>query len=278
MSPDDDKAYEINRQSWDERVDAHFASPMYQQHVRKLHSGSQCIEAEHVRRMGDVTGKKLIHLQCHMGMETLSWARLGARVTGVDFSRPAIERANELAATLAIPAEFFCASVYDAPRLVTARFDIVFVSVGSICWLPDVDRWASVVATLLTPGGKLYMDEVHPFTEVLEDHPTEPLLVARHPYFCADPLIFDEGGTYADKDATFEHNKAVTWVHPLSAVVNALIAHGLTIRALHESAKCVWPRFKRMREINPNLFDLTGPLAGKLPMTYTLIAEQARGS
>ena len=270
-----EEVYRINRLNWDERVDSHFNSAMYQRHLRDLERGSVCLAPEHVRRMGDVTGKKLIHLQCHMGMETLSWARLGAEVTGIDFSQPAIDRATQISSSLGLKGRFICANVYETPRLVPQQFDIVFVSVGSICWLPDIASWAEIVADLLKRNGKLYMDEVHPFADVLDDDPTESMLIVRHPYFHTEGQLFDEGGSYTDRDAVFEHNKAVCWTHSLGVVINALIAHGLNIRALHESERCEWPRFKQMREVAPNLFDLPGSLAGKLPMTYTLIAEKA---
>jgi len=271
------EAFRLNRLHWDERVDTHFRSAMYQAHLRDLERGAACLDPEHVTRLGDVTGKSLLHLQCHLGMETLSWARLGARVTGVDFSPPALARAEEVAAKLRIPARFVCANVYDAPRILQERFDIVFVSVGALCWLPDLAGWAAVVSEVLNPGGTLYMNEVHPFLDVLDDDPTESVLVAKHPYFHSEAMLFSEDGTYADLDAKFEQNDNITWMHPLGAVVNSLIAHGLTIRALHESPVCMWPRYKQMREITPNRFELTGPLAGKLPMTFTLVATRDGG-
>jgi SAM-dependent methyltransferase len=270
-----DHAYELNRLNWDERVDSHFNSPMYQQHVRDLRAGSHCIDPEHVQHVGDVTGKRLIHLQCHMGMETLSWARLGATVTGIDFSQPAIDRANQLAAELDIPATFIRTNVYDTLDHVPAHsFDIAFVSVGAIIWLPDIDRWASVVAATLEPGGTLYMEENHPFTDTLGDHATEPILYVRNPYFHTEGIAEEYDGTYTDLNARFRHNKTVTWIHPIGSVINALINHGLTIRALHEQARCVWPKFLMMREVNPNLFEMPEPLTGKLPMMYTLIADK----
>ena len=272
--PTDEQAYEFNRLSWDERVDAHFRSPMYQEHVAALRSGGQCLEPVHVERMGSVAGQSLLHLQCHMGMETLSWARLGASVTGLDFSAAAVDQATALARELDIPARFVCANVYDTPSVIRDQFDIVFVSVGAICWLPDIKHWAQVVGRMLKPGGRLYMDEVHPFTETLDDHPTDRTLVVTYPYFHQAGLVFNDGGSYADPDAEFEHNKTVNWTHPLGAIINGLIDAGLAIRALHESADCQWPRYKIMDEVDPNHFELPEPFSRALPMTFTLLADK----
>jgi SAM-dependent methyltransferase len=270
----DNDAFELNRLNWDERVEAHFNSPMYRQHLQALRAGSHCLDSEHVERMGDVAGGKLLQLQCHMGMETLSWARLGAEVTGVDFSMPAVERAIELSRSLGIPAKFVCANVYDTPKVISGQFDVVFVSVGAICWLPDIVRWASVVSAMLKPGGKLYLDEVHPFADVLADDPTGRLLIAKYAYFNDTGRRTDEDGTYADPDGRFQHNVAVMWTHTIGSVINALTCQGMVIRSLDETSRCVWPRFKQMIEINPNLYELPEPLTGKLPMMYTLVAEK----
>ncbi len=272
--PTDEQAIEFNRVHWEERVDAHFSSPMYQAHLSVLRDGGQCLEQVHVERMGSVAGQSLLHLQCHMGMETLSWQRLGARVTGLDYSAAAIDRAQTLAAQLDIPARFVCANVYDTPAVIDEQFDVVFVSVGAICWLPDIERWAKVVGKVLKPGGRLYMDEVHPFTDTLDDHPSEPTLVVTYPYFHNDGLVFNEGGSYADPDGEFEHNTTVNWTHPLGTVINGLIGAGLAIDALHESADCGWPRYKIMRKIDPNHLELPGAMSRALPMTYTLLAHK----
>ena len=270
-----EEAYELNRLNWDERVDSHFNSPMYQAHIEDLKKGKHCMDPVLVERMGDVTGKKLIHLQCHMGMETLAWAQLGAESTGIDFSQPAIDRGRLLSAELNIPAEFICTDLYSTPDHVEANsFDIAFVSVGAILWLPDINEWASVVSKVLKPGGKLFMDEVHPLNHVLEQHDTEPILYAKYPYLHDAPLVFDEQGSYTDESAIFEHTKTLSWTHSISAVINALISNGLTIRAMHETAKCVWKRYESMTEVNPSHFELPDPYTGKLPMLYTLIAEK----
>ncbi len=250
---------------------------MYRRHRHALAQGGVCLDAEHVQRMGDVAGRKLIHLQCHMGMETLSWARLGAEVTGIDFSEPAIERARQVSTELCLPARFICANVYAARDVVQGAFDIVFVSVGSICWLPDIDRWAAVVAGLLSAQGKLYMDEVHPFADVLEDDPTQTALVVRQPYFQKEGQLWHEAGSYAASGRVFEHTAHRLWTHPIGSVVNALIGAGLRIGDLFESPRCEWRRFGQMIETEPNRYALPGPLAGKLPMSYTVIASKDSG-
>lgn len=270
----DKEAFELNRLSWDERVATHMQSRMYRRMVMEMQARQHCLDEDHVERMGSVAGKRLLHLQCHTGLETLSWARLGAEVTGVDFSQNAIGGAKEYGRALGISARFICTNVYDVPAAIPEQFDIVFVSVGSICWLPNIWRWAKVVSQILKPGGKLYMVEVHPFADVLEDHPTEPLLIVKNTYFHEEGIRTEEAGTYADPAAKFQHNATITWTHPIGSVINALIRQGMVIRSLDETAECVWPRFKQMIEVNPNLFELPQPLTGKLPMMYTLVAEK----
>lgn len=270
----DREAFELNRLSWDERVVTHVQSRMYLRMLMKMQARQHCLDEEHVERMGPVTGKRLLHLQCHTGLETLSWARLGAEVTGVDFSGNAIAVADEYGRVLKTPAGFIRANVYDVPDTIPGVFDIVFVSVGSICWLPDIWRWAKVVSHMLKPGGKLYMEEVHPFADVLEDHPTEPFLIVKNTYFHEEGIRTEWDGTYADPSAKLEHTASVMWTHPIGSVINALICQDMVIRSLDETAECVWPRFKQMIEVNPNLFELPEPLTGKLPMMYTLVAEK----
>ena len=271
------EAFESNRLSWDERVEAHWESDMYQRHAADLRAGRAALREDMLDGVGDVTGQSLVHLQCHMGMETLSWALLGADVVGLDFSQPAIEKANLLRDELKLKADFHCANVYDAVETIDRTFDIVFVSVGSVCWLPDIERWGDVVGALLKPGGRFYMNEVHPFTEIFDDHPDESDLIGiaiKYPYGDSDGLTFDEPGSYAAPDTTFEHNKTIEHIHVLGSTVNALIHAGLTIDRLDESTRCMWPRFKAMEQVEPDNWSLPGPVLDKLPHTFTLKAHK----
>jgi 2-polyprenyl-3-methyl-5-hydroxy-6-metoxy-1,4-benzoquinol methylase len=159
---------ELNRANWDDRVPVHLASEYY--NVAGFRSGVSSLRPFESAEVGDVTGKRLLHLQCHVGLDALSWARLGAQVIGLDFSEPAIKAARSLAADLGIDASFVVADVYDAvTALAGQRFDVVYTGTGALVWLPDMTRWAQVVAALLEPGGLLYLVEGHPFAQILDE-------------------------------------------------------------------------------------------------------------
>ncbi len=261
---------------WDERVEAHWKSAMYRRDAEALRGGGHCLRGEVVEAVGDVAGKSLIHLQCHMGMETLSWARLGADVMGLDFSRPALDKAELLRDELGLKASFVCGNLYDTPEPVEGKFDVVFQSLGSLCWLPDREGWARVVAGLLNSGGHYVLNDGHPFAEVLEQVPgagayhLEPV----RPYFHERGIEFDAGGTYADPDARFNCNRSIEFIHPLGGVVTSLIGAGLVIDRLVESPWCGFPRYGSMEQTGPDMWELPGELRGKLPMSYILVAHK----
>ncbi len=250
---------------------------MYRRAAEALRGGGHCLRDEIVMAVGEVKGQSLIQLQCHMGMETLSWARLGAEAVGLDFSKPAIDKAEFLRDELGLKAEFHCADIYDAPKVVGRRFDVVFQSVGCLCWLPDLKRWAEVVSAMLEPGGRYVLDDCHPVSDMLEqvsggggaDH-LEPV----NPYLNGEPIVFTGGGTYADPDASFTQNKSVEHVHPLGDVVTRLIEAGLVIDRLTESSRCEFPRYPMMQQTGPDMWELPGKLRGGLPMHYTLVARK----
>ncbi len=263
-----------NRVFWDDRVEAHWRSGMYTRDAEALRGGGHCLREHILQTVGDVKDKSLVHLQCHMGMETLSWARLGAEVAGLDFSRPAIDKAEQLRDELGLKAEFHCESLYDAPKVIDRRFDIVFQSIGSICWLPDLAGWAKVISAMLNDGGRYVLNECHPFSDVLEQPPGTSHLQPVNAYFGDEGIVFNEGGTYADPDAAFEHNKTVEYIYPLGDVVTSLIEAGLTINRVSESPLCVFPRYAMMERIAPDTWELPEPMRGKLPMSYTLVARK----
>ena len=185
--------------------------------------------------VGDVRGKTLLHLQCHFGLDTLSWAREGAIVTGVDFSKPAIETARALASETGVNARFIVSEICELPEKLSEQFDIVFTSYGVLYWLPDLRRWAEVAARFVRAGGTFYIVEFHPFAWVFDDAPDVTDLHVRYPYFpSGEPLRFDEVGTYADRGADIQHRITYSWPHTLGEAVSALIAAGLRIEFLHE--------------------------------------------
>jgi SAM-dependent methyltransferase len=221
-----------NRQLWDQLTPIHAASEFYD--LEGFKNGQCALMAVDREEVGDVAGKSLLHLQCHFGLDTLSWARLGAQVTGVDFSQRAIALAGSLAAELSIPATFICRNLYDLPRLLSGQFDVVFTSAGVLTWLPDLALWGQVAARFLKPTGFFYLREDHPAAYLFDDddHVKKPVL--RYPYFpSSEPMRFEDEGSYADRTAKI---RAVSyeWSHSLAEVINALISAGLRLEYLHE--------------------------------------------
>lgn len=268
------ESFELNRLSWDERVEAHWASDMYQRHADALRAGTHSLAPDIVEGVGHVHGKRLLHLQCHMGMETLMWSRLGAEAVGVDFSQPAIDKANQLRDELSLGTRFHCANVYDARSVVEGAFDIAFVSIGSLCWLPDVRQWAQVVAACLKPGGQLFLNDVHPLLSMLENSDAAPGFEMRYPYLGGERMLFECESTYADQDARFENVKSAEWTHPLGEIVSAVIEAGMRLESLKESSTCVWPALRVMQQAGPDDWAFPQPWTGKIPVSFTLTATR----
>ncbi|WP_031469045.1 class I SAM-dependent methyltransferase [Sciscionella sediminilitoris] len=219
----------VNRANWDERVPIHVSGTYYD--LPGFLAGRDTLQEFEPAEVGPVRGKTLLHLQCHIGLDTLSWARREAVVTGLDFSAPAVRVAGELAAEIGVDARFVAAELYAAGRALDGhRFDIVYSSFGSLCWLPDIPRWAHTVAELLNPGGFLYLLELHPYADILgEDGRT-----VEEDYFHRAPIVVDEPGSYADPAAKTEATVTVEWRHGIGDVVSALAAAGLRLEFLHE--------------------------------------------
>jgi len=241
-----DDSLGLNRASWDERAPAHAASPDYafDRFVSDPAFISDVVRFD-LPRLGDVTGLTGVHLQCHIGTDTISLARLGARMTGVDFSPASLAQARRLAAEAGPDVEFVEANVYDAPSALGGRqFDFVFTGIGALCWLPDIRQWAGVVGALLRPGGWLFIREGHPMLWTLADR-TDDLLVVEHSYFeRPEPLVWNEGGTYVATDATFSHNLTHQWNHGLGEIVSALVDAGLHLTMLVEHDSVPWEAFE----------------------------------
>ncbi|MEU5562907.1 class I SAM-dependent methyltransferase [Micromonospora musae] len=219
-----------NRANWDERVPIHVAGSFYD--LPGFVAGRNTLRDFEVAEVGEVAGKKLLHLQCHIGLDTLSWARRGAIVTGLDFSAPAVEVAEGLAAQIGVTtARFVNADVYDAVQALNGRtFDVVYTGFGALCWLPDIARWAQTAADLVAPEGFLYLAEFHPLADVLaEDGRT-----IEGDYFRRDPIVVDAPGTYADPNAPITAGLTVEFLHGVGDVVSALAAAGLHLEFLHE--------------------------------------------
>ena len=228
-----DEYSEANRRHWDEVVPIHVSSEMYD--VAGFKAGESRLKAVELEELGDVRGKSLLHLQCQFGLDTLSWAREGAVVTGVDFSAPAIKAARALAGETGIDARFVVSDVFALPKNLDGTFDIVFTSYGALNWLRDMDAWARVAAHFVRPGGMLYLAEFHPFASVFDDAPEVTELRVHYPYFASgEPVRSEDDGTYTNREASVENKLTYDWPHPISEVLTALIDAGLRIEFLHE--------------------------------------------
>jgi len=233
----------LNRASWDERAPAHAASPDYavEEFVTDPAYLSAVVRFD-LPLLGDIAGLRGVHLQCHIGTDTISLARLGASMTGLDFSPAAVQQASSLAGRTGDDASFVEADVYDAVGVLgAAAFDLVFTGIGALCWLPSARRWAQVVAGLLKPGGRLFIRDGHPMLFTLEEPRDDGLLSVRYPYFeQAEAQVFDYAGTYVDSDAVFEHNVTHEWNHGIGEIVTALLDAGMTLTGLAEHDSVPW--------------------------------------
>ncbi len=256
----------VNRTLWDKKTAYHTDSGFYKMDDF-LHGASSLNDIE-LPLLGDLTGKSLLHLQCHFGQDTLSLARMGAQVTGVDLSPEAISKARELNATLHLDAQFICANLYDLPGILQQQYDIVFTSYGTIVWLPDVDEWARVIAASLKPGGSFVFAETHPFALMYDDDFTE----LKYGYFNTGMIEETEQGTYADRSADISL-KSMTWNHSVAEVLQALLNAGLTLDRFHEYDYLPFQCFGNMTETAPGKFQVKG-MEGRAPLAYALKAHK----
>ncbi|WP_163836035.1 class I SAM-dependent methyltransferase [Spartinivicinus ruber] len=253
----------INRDAWDKRAKVHIDSEFYD--VKNFLEGTTSLREIEIAELTDVKGKKLLHLQCHFGLDSLSWARKGAIVTGIDLSPVAIEAANKIKKQVNIDAEFICSDIYEIDNNIPEKnsFDIVFTSYGAICWLPDLNKWAETIASNLKPGGIFYMVEFHPVYDLIADYSY---------FYLPDPDI-DESGTYTE-NCNGEKSKLVTWSHPLSNVINSLINSGIKIDQLNEFPFSPYNCFEGMLEKEPGRFFLD-KFKYDMPLVYSILGKKS---
>lgn len=266
---------EVNRAAWDERAPAHVASPDYKvDHFRADPSYISDVVRFDLPRLGSVDGLRGVHLQCHIGTDTISLARLGADMTGLDFSAASLVEARRVAAELGHEIEFVEADLYAATDVLpTGAFDLVFTGIGALGWLPDINRWASVVAGLLAPGGRLFLREGHPVLFSLADPRPDGLVVIEHPYFeQPEPSVWDEPGTYVETDAEFDHTVTHEWNHGMGEIVTALLDAGLTITALEDHDSVPWNALEGYMDLLPDGEYRLTDRPERLPLSYTLQA------
>ena len=282
--------FEANRFLWNQRTAVHKDSAFYD--LAGFKAGANVLTPIELNEIGDVKGRSLLHLQCHFGMDTMSFSRMGAKCTGVDLSDEAIKLAREINDELKLDAKFICCNVYDllienqgsskAPPLEVTehsegyerssgeaeQFDIVFTSYGTIGWLPDLDPWAKVIAERLKPGGFFYMAEFHPVLWMFDDDFTH----IKYFYDNRELIVTENEGTYTDRNADIK-GKEYSWNHSISEVLNALIGAGLKIEFLNEHMYSPYACFRNLVETETGNWHIKG-MEGKIPMVYSLRARK----
>lgn len=259
--------FEVNKQLWNQRTAVHKDSAFYD--LAGFKAGVNVLTQIELNEIGEVKGKSLLHLQCHFGMDTLSFSRMGAKCTGIDLSDEAIKLAKEINEELKLDVKFVCCNVYDTSAFVNEHFDIVFTSYGVIGWLPDLVSWSKMIAERLKPGGFFYMAEFHPVVWMFDDDFTH----IAYAYENQEVIITENQGTYTDRGADIK-GREYSWNHSISEVLNALINAGLKIHFFNEHMYSPYPCFRNMVETNPGKWHIKG-MEGKIPMVYSLKAVKS---
>ncbi len=273
---DDKWFFEENRRLWDEWTKIHTEGDFYD--VESFRNGERGVRIQpwEQAEVGDVRGSSLLHLQCHFGLDTLSWARLGAVVTGVDFSEQGIRAARALAKDVGLEARFILSSVYELPDVLDEEFDVVYASRGALGWLPSIDRWAEVVVRHLKPGGFVYVHEGHPVLWTLDDEQQQsnPVRLA-YDYWEGDVITSPVQGSYADREARVESKVEHGWNHSLGEIVSALTTRGLHLEFLHEHDFVSWP-VPFLIPDGERRYVWPADQTGRLPLMYSLMATRPR--
>lgn len=258
--------FEANKNLWNQRTAVHKNSSFY--NLEGFKKGETVLTPIELNELGNVSGKKMLHLQCHFGMDSLNWARMGAEVTGVDLSDEAIKEAIQLNDEVGLNAKFICCNVYDLKENLDEKFDIVFTSYGTIGWLPDLNKWAELISFYLKPGGIFYMADFHPVVWIFDDEFKQ----VKYHYENKEVIITESQGTYTDRYAAIK-SKEYGWNHSISEILNALISHGLQIKHFNEFMYSPYPCFSNTVEFEKGKWHIHG-MEGKLPMVYSIRAQK----
>ena len=272
---------DANRAHWDELVEIHLRSTGPDGYnVDALRRRERPLHAIEEAELGPVNGLEVLHLQCHFGVDSLTLAQRGARVTGLDFAPAAVRAARALASELELDARFVEGSVYDAPTLIEGRFDLVYVTWGTICWLPDLAAWARVAAGYLKPGGRFYFCDAHPTARVFDDSPDAAALPTgtlrvRYPYFHRrEPTACTVTTDYADPTADFQHRRTYEWEHSVADIVNAVIGSGLRLEWLHEHDEVAWKLLPILTPGSHGQYRWPDGFEPRLPLSLSLSARK----
>lgn len=253
---------EINKALWNKKTAVHYESAFYD--TKEFIKGKSSLNEIELGLLGDVKGKSILHLQCHFGQDSLSLARMGADVTAIDLSDEAIKKAIDLSEIINTPCNFVCTDLYSSPKVIDKKFDIVFTSYGTIGWLPDIDKWAKVVSHFLKPNGVFVMAEFHPVIWMYDDD----FLGIKYRYFNDKPIIEEETGTYADKEAEITE-QFVCWNHGLAEVIGSLLSNGLSLENFDEYDYSPYDAFSKTKKLGERKYQIE-PFGNKVPLVYSL--------
>jgi SAM-dependent methyltransferase len=268
-----EKYFRNNLDMWNDWAQLHAESEFYD--VEGFRNGRCTLYPIEREEVGDVTGKSLLHLMCHFGLDTLSWSRLGAKVTGVDFSDKAIGIARSLSQETGIKANFVCSNIYDLPQNLEGQFDIVYTSAGVLCWLPDLKKWADVIAQFLKSGGFFYILEGHPFLNMLmvEDPDASAPEILNSYFYSPEPEEYQIDGSYAGAKTEKTHTSN-EWTHSMGDIMNALVSAGLRIEYLREYPKIFYKAVPYMVQDDEGYWRIPGD---KVPLIFTIKATKPAG-
>ncbi len=265
--------FDTNKALWEELTEINIGSRMYD--LEGFKRGADTLDPIEIEELGEIKGKSILHLQCQFGQDAISLGRRGAQVSGIDISEKAIETARKLSKELNIPADFICCNLYDLPQHLDKQFDIVFTSGGVLCWLPDLQKWGTLINRYLKPGGFFYIREFHPIATVFNNDRSAAELKAMYSYFHKDePQKWDDGFAYADHTKRTS-NPSYEWQHALADIVNSLTSQGLRIEFLHEFPFCSYDCFPFLEQGKDGRWRFPG---GKelIPLMFSLKAVKIK--
>lgn len=257
---------EVNKKSWNSRLETHLNSDFYA--LDEFKKGVTSLNNIELELLGDIKGKSILHLQCHFGQDTMSLSRMGAEVTGVDFSEKSILKAKEIAQDLNLDTQFVCCNVYDLKEHLNEKFDMVFTSYGTISWLPDLKPWADIIQHFLKPQGSFVFAEFHPVVWMFDDDLKEII----YPYNLSEAIVEEEEGTYANPNAKIVQT-SMTWNHGIGEVVNNLIDQGLALNSLKEYDFSPYPFIKHCEQFEPGKYRIKHH-ENKIPLVYSIKATK----
>ena len=260
----------INRDAWNKKTVIHLGSPFYDNEA--FLDGKNTLKDIDLDLLGNINGKTVLHLQCHFGQDTISLSKSGARAMGVDISDTAIEKACEYAKLLGTDTEFICSDLYELPRFLDRKFDVIYTSYGVIGWLPDMERWAQVISHFLKPGGEFVFVEFHPFVWMYNTDMKN--IVYR--YFNGEPFVEQIKGTYAQRDADMEYT-TVNWNHALSEVMGSLLRSGICIEDFREYDYSPYDCFPNTVKIGEDKYRFAH-LGDKVPIIYALKGRKSKNT